>query len=497
MLTQPTLNEEISENELDWLRAIEIATLQDSLYFFVKKAFPIIETDPFADGWHIQTICMYLENLYEGQITRQIINVPIGHMKSLLVNVFFPAWVWTKDPSKKFLFISYGEDLVIRDTGKCKRLIQSEWYQSRFGVQLAITPDTTTKFANTQGGWRYAYGMGGAYTGQHADFVCIDDPLKSAESESEATRKQVNKNFDDAIYNRMKPDGKMVIIMQRLHENDLCGHIKEKKLDFEWLVLPAEYEGMARFNSSIGFVDPRTEIGDLLWPTRYNRKVIDDLKRAMSERGVAGQLQQRPAPLQGNTFKKKWFEKRYENQDIRGIYLSCDTALQDTEEAAKSAIVVGGLTAEYRLIPIYVWKDKVDFPTLVDKILEIAQPHSDRLYSIIIEAKASGHPVIQTIRKTSPEWLKDGDGNLKIYPFNPPSNLTKEERAAVASEWCENGSVILPILTDENKDWLIDFEEELFNFPNGRYKDMVDSLVQLIFTLESALSDGLHYGQGR
>lgn len=492
MLMQPMLNEEISQEEALWNLAIEAATLQDDFYFFVKRAFPIVETDPFVDGWHIQAICTYLEKLYYGEITRQIINIPIGHMKSLLVNVFFPAWVWTKDATKKFVFISYAEDLVVRDTGKCKRLIQSDWYQERFGLQLSATPDTTTKFANINGGWRYAYGLGGAYTGQHGDFVCIDDPLKAGEADSEASRNEVNHKFDDSIYNRMKPDGRLVIIMQRLHENDLCGHIEEKKLDFEWLILPAEYEGMARFKSSFGFVDPRTETGQVLWAGRYNRNTIDDFKRTMSERGVAGQLQQRPAPLGGYIFKKDWFRTRYPPQDIRGIYLSVDGAFSTTEESAKSAILVAGLTAEYRLIPIFAWADKVIFPDFVNKIVEVANKYLYNLYGIVIESKASGISAMQTIKRNYPDTLAG-----LVHPFNPPANLKKEERAIVASKWCENASVIFPEMTNENKTWLIPLEEEIFNFPSGRYKDLTDCLVQLIFMLENELSDGYLYGQGR
>ena len=492
MLDELTTTNNVDEELALYEIALEVSILQDSLYDFVKEAFHIVETDPFVDGWHIQAICTYLEKLYYGEITREIINIPIGHMKSLLVNVFFPAWVWTKDPTKKFVFISYAEDLVVRDTGKCKRLIQSEWYQQRFGVQLSATPDTTTKFGTANGGWRYAYGLGGSFTGQHADFVCIDDPLKAGEADSEASRYEVNHKFDDSIYNRMKPDGRMVIIMQRLHENDLCGHIEEKKLDFEWLILPAEYEGMARFKSCFGFVDPRTEVGEVLWAGRYDRKTIDDLKRTMSERGVAGQLQQRPAPLAGYTFKKDWFRTRYSQQDIRGIYLSVDGAFSTTEESAKSAILVAGLTAEYQLIPMFAWADKVVFPDFVSKIVEVANIYLYKLYGIVIEAKASGISAKQTIQRNYPDTLAD-----LVYAFNPPANLKKEERAILASKWCENGSVILPELNDENKEWLIPLEEELFNFPSGRYKDLTDCLVQLIFMLESELSDGYLYGKGR
>jgi phage terminase large subunit-like protein len=478
----------------DFIFQLQASICRDSLYEFVKRAFPIVETDPFVDGWHIRDICMYLEKVYRGEITRQIINIPIGHMKSLLVNVLFPAWVWTKDPDKKFVCLSYSEDLVMRDSGKCKKLVESQWYQERFGVRLSGFPDTSTKFGTANGGWRYSFGFLGSYTGYHADYVLIDDPLKAAEALSEASKHEVIRVFDDAVYNRLKQSGKMIIIMQRLAEDDLCGHIEEKKLPFEWLVLPAEYEGIQRFVSTFGYKDPRTEVGEPLWTGRYGKVKLDDLKSAMTEYGVASQLQQRASPLEGNIFLRKWFTNRYAGEPIVAIYISCDTALTDKETSARSAVMVLGMTNRNKLVPLFIWKDKVIFPDLVDMILEISKRYAPQLYALIVEAKASGYSVMQTIERLAPEWLRDENGQTKIVSFTPPANLKKHERARLASKWCENGMVLLPLNTDENKDWLPDFEHELFNAPNGRYFDQVDCLVQAIFVLEDTLSDGFLYG---
>lgn len=484
----------------DFLFEVEISVLKDDFYEFVKAAFPYVETDQYVDGWHIRDICMYLEKVYRGEITRQIINIPIGHMKSLLVNVMFPAWVWTKEPTAKFICLSYGEDLVIRDSRKCKALIESQWYLERFGVGIAPAPSTMTKIATLNGGWRYSFGFDGAYTGYHADFILIDDPLKAKDSESEVEKKQVNRLFDDAVFNRLKPGGRMVIIMQRLAEDDLCGHIEEKKLEFEWLVLPAEWEGIKRFTSSFGYKDPRTEVGTPLWEGRYGHAKLADLKFTMTAYGVASQLQQRPAPLEGNIFLRKWFVNRYQNQKILGVYLSADTALTDTETSARSAIIIFGLTDQNKLIPLFAWADKVQFPDLVNKIMELAEKYSVSpapLYSLVIEAKASGFSAMQTIERLSPAWLRDEFGRTKIHAFTPPANLKKPERARLASKWCELGMVVLPPATDENRDWLPDLEHELFTAPNGRYMDLVDCLVQMIFVMEETLSDGYLYGQQR
>lgn len=164
------------------LPQIEAEICRRSLYEFVLRAWHVVETDAFVDGWHIRAICDYLEACYEGRVRNLVINVPPRHMKSLMVNVFFPAWVWTKDPAKKFLATSYSEDLVSRDSLKCKKLVQSNWYQERFNVVLEELPSTTTKFQNTAGGYRYAFGFGGSITGQGGDYILIDDPLKKHRS---------------------------------------------------------------------------------------------------------------------------------------------------------------------------------------------------------------------------------------------------------------------------------------------------------------------------
>jgi predicted phage terminase large subunit-like protein len=472
--------------------ALEASVCQDSLYQFVRMAWSIVEPETvYEDNWHIIAICDYLQALEEGRIPSRnlMMNVPPGHMKSLLTNVFFPAWVWTRKSDTQFLCYSYSSDLTVRDSMKCRNLVGSDWYQQRFNVRIDEKHDLKDAFNTTRGGYRVCFGMTSSIGGWRGDYILIDDPLEMSKSDSKAERDKVNNSYDSAISSRGRNPKtvKRVIIMQRLHEEDLCGHVLEKAETWEQLILPAEYDG-ERFVSSIGFTDPRKGIGELLWEKRFDKEYVKFQKSNLGSRGTAGQLQQRPAPISGNTFKREWFKERHDINTFAGIYISSDTASSLSDAAAKSSVVVGGLTEDYRLLPIYVWSDKVEFPQLCDKIIEIVQRYPEgKVMDIVIENKSSGIAAIQTLRQTAPD-----DIARKIIQFNPPASLSKEERAGVASKWCENGSVILPTPNE----WLLEFEKELFDFPNGKYKDSVDAFVQLILWLENMLSDGLHYRSG-
>lgn len=466
--------------------ALEASICRDSLYYFVQFAWKIVEPNtPFVDGKHIELICAELEACYRGEQTKLIINVPPGFMKSLLTAVFFPAWVWTKEAHKKFMCISFAQGLSERDSRKCRDLINSEWYQQHFDVRLSPDQQEKVNFENAAKGFRKAYGMT-SITGEHADFILIDDPINIEEAESEAVRKDANYVMDNVIPSRVNDpeESVIILIMQRLNEDDPTGHALENG-GWEHLCLPMEYEG-ERFVSKLGFKDFRTEIGELLWVERFPESVVSKFRA--NKRTYAGQYQQRPAPLSGNTFLKEWFLGRVREPKIAGFYLSVDTASTVNAGSAKSSILVGALTGDYRLVPVYVWADKVEFPQLCNQIVKVAEMFQNKLYGVIIEAKDNGNAAMQTLRQTAPEWLKS-----KIIPFNPPAKLSKEERATVYSKWCDNGSVVLPEPSDVNAEWLLPFEEDLFSFPNCTYKDKIDCLVQLIIKLEDALSQGFHH----
>jgi predicted phage terminase large subunit-like protein len=463
-----------------------------SFKYFVASAWHLVcPEEIFVDGWHIDAICQYLQGLACGRIPSNnlLINIPPRHMKSLLCNVFYPAWVWTIIPSAKFLMFSYSEDLTVRDSMKCRQLIGSNWYQERFGVRINPRNDTKAQFDNMDGGYRYCFGLGGSISGQGGDFLIIDDPLEISKSNSKPVREAVNFTFDSAISTRGNDPKtvKKVIIMQRLHQDDLVGHILEKDEVWEQLILPAEYEG-ERFQSSIGFKDPRGVEGQLLWPQRFGDDEIAKMKSNLSSAMAAGQLQQRPAPLLGNVFKREWFEERLAlPTGTIAVYQSWDTAASIEDTSAFSAGLVGYLMPDYRLFIGGLSRDRVEFPQLHYMIEKLAKPNQNQLKGIIIENKSSGIQAIQSLKQTS--WVGE-----YVIPFNPKGE--KIARAYEAARWCEKGMILLP-KPDPRYPWLADFEDELFNYPNTKYKDQIDAFAQMTDYLSNYLQEGLDARSGR
>src|SRR5215813_600811 len=281
-----------------------------SLKEFVCLAWSVVEpSTPFVPGWHIDAIIEHLEAVTRAQIRNLLINVPPRHMKSLLVSVFWPAWEWIRFPERRWLYSSYAASLSTRDSVKCRRLIESPWYQERWRGRFALTSDQNTKgrFDNNRSGYRLSTSVGGAATGEGGDRIVCDDPHNVQEAESGAIRKATLDWWDVTMSTRVndpKTSAK-VVVMQRCHQQDLSGHLIEQG-GWDHLCLPAEYEG-PRAATSIGFIDPRQQHGELLWAERFGPAELESLKRSLGSYAAAGQLQQRPSPAEGGLFKRHWF----------------------------------------------------------------------------------------------------------------------------------------------------------------------------------------------
>ena len=251
--------------------------MRRSLKEFTKNSWSTIEAGrEFHDNWHIDALSEHLQAVVEGDIKRLIINVPPRHMKSISVAVALPAWTWTIQPDKRFLFASYAGSLSIRDSVKCRRLIDSQWYKNHFGGGFSLTSDQNQKqrFENDKTGYRIATSVDGALTGEGGDIIVIDDPHNVREAESSVVREGVLEWWDQAMQTRLNDPktGAFIIIMQRVHEKDLTGHILANDMGWDHLCLPARYEPNhpTPSQSSLGFVDPRTTEGELLWPNRID-----------------------------------------------------------------------------------------------------------------------------------------------------------------------------------------------------------------------------------
>jgi predicted phage terminase large subunit-like protein len=280
-----------------------------SLYHFVRQAWSIVESVEFIDGWHIEAICAHLEAVSRGEIAKLLINIPPGCSKSLLTCVFWPAWEWANNPTLRLFFASYDQRLSTRDSVKCRVLIGSPWYQANWGERFQFTGDQNQKtyYENNRGGYRLATSVGGHGTGEHPDRIVIDDPHDVRGSESEAQRQAVHEWWDLTMSARgVSRAARRVIIMQRLHQDDLSGRVLAQG-GFEHICLPMRYEPGRMKPTALGWTDPRRVEGELLCPHQFDEEKVRAIELPLGSYGAAGQLQQRPAPRGGGMFKPEWF----------------------------------------------------------------------------------------------------------------------------------------------------------------------------------------------
>ena len=448
--------------------------MRRSLKEFTKSSWPAIEPGrDFYDNWHIDAVSDHLQAVVEGDIKRLIINIPPRHMKSISVAVALPAWAWTIQPEKKFLYASYAGSLSIRDSVKCRRLLDSRWYKEHFGETFKLTSDQNQKqrFENDKTGARIATSVDGALTGEGGDIIVIDDPHNVRESESSTVREGVLEWWDQAMQTRLNDPktGAFIIIMQRVHENDLTGHILSNELGDEWdhLCLPARYEAghPTPTRSSLNFFDPRTDEGELLWPERIDNRTLENLERSLGSYASAGQLQQRPMPKGGGILKAEWWVP-WEKEDLppmEYVLQSWDTAFSTKENSSYSARTTWGVfrkNGQVNAIVIDMWYDRVSYPEL----RKIAQ---DSYYdfepdAVLIEKKASGQSLLQDLRMAG----------IPVIEYSPDRD--KQARAHASSALLEDGRIYFPF----NKKWAKDLIDICAAFPAGDNDDIVDTCTQ-------------------
>jgi predicted phage terminase large subunit-like protein len=294
------------ENNLETIRK-RCSTLAG----FVREAWHVLEPEAkYVPNWHIDAICAHLEAVTEGRINRLLINVPPGSSKSLITSVMWPAWEWGPcgRRSLRYLATAFNEGPVKRDTRKCRDLIASEWYQ-RLWPDVKLTRTAETSFANSSTGTREGVPFG-SLTSQRGDRLIIDDPHSTETAESDTERLNTTRKFREGAVNRLNDQKKsaIVVIMQRLHEEDISGVIISLGMDYVHLMLPMEFDPARACETIIGFKDPRQEEGQLLDPQRFPREEVDKLERDMGSYAYSGQYQQSPTPRSGGMFQRGDFE---------------------------------------------------------------------------------------------------------------------------------------------------------------------------------------------
>lgn len=395
---------------------------EGSLIEFTKQAWPIIEFGtPFVDNWHLHMISERLEAVHAGELKNLLINVPPGCMKSLLTSVMFPPWEWLQDPKLRYLGASYSEDLAVRDSMKCRDIITSPWYQEQWGEDVRIRPDMNQKikYQLIEGGWRIATSVGGKGTGEHPDRKIVDDPHNVKQAESDAERTNGVNWFDRTLGSRgVSRRAATIVIMQRLHEADVSGHIIESaeyKTEWEHLCLPMRFELPTRSMGKMPFIDPRKTEGELLWPELFPEKAVKSLELRLGSFGAAGQLQQRPSPLGGGLVKESWFKLWAHGRKLPKldyVLQAYDTAMtENTANDPSGSIVFGvfSLTATRNAVLVLdAWDEHLDYPKLRKTAIGAARarygPNDATPDLTLIELKNNGYSLMQDMG-SSPHWL--------------------------------------------------------------------------------------------
>lgn len=468
------------------------AELERSLSAYTRQAWPIIDPADYMHNWHIDCISEYLQAVTSGQIRRLLVNIPPRYMKSILGSVTWPTWSWARRPESKWLFTSYAQSLSSKHSVDRRLILQSDWYRRKWGDRFYLLGDQNvkTEYQNSKNGVMIATSIGGTITGKGGDYIVVDDPHNPEEIDSDTIRTGVIEYFRRTLPSRLnnKKTGAIVVIMQRLHEQDLSGHIIEAG-GYEHLRLPAEADRRVIVHfpqSGRSFI---RESGALLWPEREGPEEIDAVKRALGSYNYAAQYGQEPSAAAGGTFKRWWWrywhrpgeplppvEVKMPDGSLRHIHpvplpakfeeqlQSWDCAFKDE---ADSDYVVGQawgrLQADKYLLDQF--REQADIIATMDAIVRMTAKFP-KATTKLVEDKANGTAVVQMLRRRIGGMI----------PVEPEGG--KIARANAVAPEVEAGNVYLP--HPHIAPWVPRFVDVFASFPKVANDDEVDAFSQAV-----------------
>ena len=478
---------------------------EESLSEYVKRAWHVVEPGAeYVHGWHVDFLCAHLEAITAGLIlpdgsyyNRLLANVPPGTMKSLLVNVFWPSWEWgpCNMPHLRYVCTSHSQPLAIRDSTKMRRLVQSKWYQDRWGDRVQLTGDQNakTKFENTATGFREAVAFE-SMTGVRGDRVIIDDPHSVDSAQSDAMRQSTIDTFLEAVPSRLTNPEKsaIVVIMQRLHEEDVSGVIISKGLGYDHIMLPMRYDPGRAAPTLLGYEDPREEEGELLFPDRFPLHVVERDEAVMGPYASAGQFQQSPEPRGGGIIKREWwrlwdqpsfppfdyiiaaidtaYTEKAENDPsamtVWGVWSGGDQTAQITRAPTSDGEMLAVLNRTYtdehpKVMMIYAWQDRLQLHELVEKVQETMQQYG--VEKLLVENKASGYSVAQELRRLY------GYEEFAVQLVDPKGH-DKLARLFSLQHLFAEGLIYAP-----ERSWADMVINQAAQFPRAKHDDLVDT----------------------
>ncbi|MDI6781406.1 MAG: phage terminase large subunit [bacterium] len=463
------------KEEIEYLRLLEdedYYQCKKSLVYFVRTAWDVIEPGTqYIHNWHIDMICEYLTAVAQGDIKRLIINIPFRHMKSILVSVMFPCWGWIHKPTSRWLFASYAQDLSTELSVKRRRIIQSEWYQRKWGGKEKITTDINIKtwFANSSEGSMRATSVGGSVTGVGGDVLICDDACKTEDAMSTVKRTFANDWFDATFTTRLnnREESSIIVIMHRLHVDDLTGHLVKKKLEGEYRYQVLSLPLVERSHRILSFPISGKQIerheGEILWTSRDNALTVRTIRESLGTSGYMAQCQQDPVAAEGNMVKREWW-RYYRDLPASWVYKyqSLDTAIE-TKKHNDYSVCITAVEAVNGYYITDIWRQKVEAPDLERAAKQLYDREKPNV--MLIERKASGYGLIQHLKRET---------SIPLVAVDVDTD--KGSRLDAILAMIEAGRVYLP----EGAAWVADFVDEMSSFPSGAHDDQVDALTQLL-----------------
>ncbi len=447
-------------------RILAAAIRTDFLTFLRKVFAEICPGEPFLMNWHIDTICHEIELAIAGPDHRLIINMPPRSLKSIIVSVALPAWLLGHDPAMRIICVSYTDDLARKFARDFNRVVAAAWYRKVFPATAAKPGKISeSEFVTGKNGFRLATSIGGTLTGRGGHVIIIDDPMKANDAESETERNRTNSWFNNTASSRLdnQATGIIIVAMQRLHQNDLTGHLLSSP-GFRQLSLPAIAFEETVYALGNGRLHTRKP-GDFLHPERNPPAIVERLRAEIGSRDFAAQYQQDPVPAEGALFRLSWLRYVERQTDATGferIVQSWDIASKVGAANDYSVGTTWGISGQTATL-LDVQRVQMEIPDLL-RLIEMTATIW-RPQCVLIEDANTGSAVIQLLRKYT---------QLSIIDIRP--KMDKFVRASQATAAFESGRILVP----RDAPWLAEFLSELLGFPNTRHDDQVDSTTQFI-----------------
>ncbi len=446
------------------------ALLRRDFASFLAKAFAEISGgDAFLGNWHLDAIAWELDRIRRGDDTRLIVTMPPRYLKSIAISVAWPAWMLGHNPHLRFVCVSYSGDLAAKHANDCRSLMQTDWYRRIFPkTRLQKGGMAEMDFRTTLGGGRLSTSVGGTLTGRGGDIIIIDDPIKPDDAHSDTTRKNVLTWYSNTLASRLnnKRTGSIVLVMQRLHEEDLAGHLLEAG-GWRHLSLPAIADADLEIATGENRIE-RFKEGDVLHPARESLEQLELQRRTMGTAAFAAQYQQNPVPVEGLHLKRAWlryYQKPPEKTIGDQIVQSWDTASK-VGVFSDYSVCITALIQKREIYVLDVYRAKLQFPDLKRRAEELARKWQAQV--VLIEDAASGQQLLQVLRREAPKGVP--------RPIARKPEGDKVTRFAAQSIRIEAGALLLP----KSAPWLGELERELLGFPNLIHDDQVDALTQLL-----------------